>query len=439
MRVPLSWLRELVSIPDERSSREIAESLIRVGLEVETVDHVGADLVGPLVVARVVSFESEEHSNGKTIRWCQIDVGEEEPRGIVCGADNFAEGDLVVVALPGAVLPGGFAIAARKTYGHVSDGMICSTRELDVGDDHDGIWVLPFPLTVGMDAIEALNLRDDVLDIAVTPDRGYGESMRGIAREAAMAGGVSFTDPAQRPVDRVSGDDWPVAVEVPEQCSRFVTRSLSGLEPSATTPLWMQRRLALSGMRPISLAVDVTNYVMLELGQPLHAYDRDRLSGSIRVRRAQSGEKLQTLDGSVRGLGTQDLLITDDSGPIGVAGVMGGAATEVREATTDLVIEAALFDADTISRAARRHHLPSEASKRFARGVDSKLQEIAADRAVELLAKYGGAQAASGRTVVDTSTPPAAIELDSELPGRLVGTTTRRPRSPPTWWLSAVR
>lgn len=421
MLVPLSWLRELVAISPTQTGREVADRLIRAGLEVKTVEQVGADLSGPLIVGRVAAFESEQHSNGKTIRWCQVDVGEDLPRGIVCGAANFEEGDSVVVALPGAVLPGGFAIGARKTYGHVSDGMICSPRELGTGEEYDGIWVLPPGLPVGADALELLELRDDVLDIAVTPDRGYGESMRGIAREAAIAFGLPFVDPAGREISPAAGEDWPVVVEDTDGCDRFVTRSVTNLDSAAATPLWMQRRISLAGMRPISLAVDVTNYVMLELGQPLHAYDRNRLSGAIRVRRARPGESLRTLDGTTRTLTPEDLLITDDSGPIGVAGVMGGAATETSRTSTDLVIEAAHFDADTISQAARRHHLPSEASKRFARGVDTQLQEIAADRAVTLLAELGGATVGRGQTVVDCSPPPTPIELELALPTRLMG------------------
>lgn len=432
MRVPLSWLRELVAIPDELPAREVADRLIRAGLEVETVDEVGSELDGPLIIGRVLSFVEEEHSNGKTIRWCRVDVGPEhndpatddEPAGrsVVCGARNFAEQDLVVVALPGSVLPGGFAIGARKTYGHVSDGMICSTRELGTGDDHDGIWILPAGVAEpGAAAVPTLGLRDDVLDIAVTPDRGYGESMRGIAREAAIAFSVPFIDPAQRSLPALSAEDWPVAIEDRVGCDRFVTRSVTGLDVARPSPLWMQRRIQLAGMRPISLAVDITNYVMLELGQPLHAYDRTRLSGTIVVRRAMQGEALETLDGTKRSLGEEDLLITDESGPIGVAGIMGGASTEINATTTDIVIEAAHFDADTISRGARRHRLPSEASRRFARGVDTRLQEIAAERAVQLLAELGAAVVGPGRTVVDFSHDMPPIVLDLSLPTRLVG------------------
>jgi phenylalanyl-tRNA synthetase beta chain len=432
MRVPMSWLREIVDLPPEATAREVAERLISVGLEVETVDHVGADLAGPLVLGTVLSFEEEEHSNGKTVRWCRVDVGHHnEPghdgvpdgRGVVCGARNFAQGDRVVVALPGAVLPGGFTISARKTYGHVSDGMICSPSELGVGDDHDGIWVLASDLGApGEDAVATLGLRDDVLDIAVTPDRGYALSVRGVARECAGAFGVPFVDPVRSP-DAETSESWPVEVQDVEGCDRFIMRSVSGLDPDALSPHWMQQRLRMAGMRPISLAVDVTNYVMLESGQPLHAYDRTRLSGPIVVRRARAGEKLRTLDDAVREVDPEDLLITDDSGPIGIAGVMGGASTEIDASSTELVLEAAHFDPQSIARSARRHKLPSEASRRFARGVDTALQEAAAERAATLLAALGGATIDAGRTVVSRPVEHVVIDIDPQVASALVGVT----------------
>ena len=423
MRVPVSWLRDMIELPTEVSGREIADRLVSVGLEVETVDVIGADLSGPLVFGKVVTFEEESHSNGKTIRWCGVDVGEQEDqlRGIVCGARNFSVDDLVVVALPGAILPGGFSITARQTYGHVSDGMICSPRELGVGDDHEGIWVLPVDTgSPGDDAIVSLGLRDEVLDIAVTPDRGYALSMRGVARECASAFGVKFADPVVVPPAE-SEEGWPVRLQDPDGCDRFVARSLTGLDPSAPTPLWMRRRLQLAGMRPISLAVDVTNYVMVEMGQPLHAYDQQRLSGAIVVRRATVGETLTTLDGAERDLDVDDLLITDDSGPIGIAGVMGGASTEIHAASTDVVIESAHFDPESISRSARRHKLPSEASRRFARGVDTALQEAAAERAAQLLVTFGGGSITPGRTVVGVATSGRVIAFRPALASELVG------------------
>ncbi len=234
MRVPLSWLAEYVALPPEATPREISERLIRAGLEVETVDSFGADLVGPIVAGRVWSFVEEKQSNGKTIRWCHVEVGEAEPRGIVCGARNFAEGDLVVVVLPGAVLPGGFAISARKTYGHVSDGMICSARELGMGDDHTGIIVLPADFAaVGEDLAGLLNLRDDVFDIAVTPDRGYCLSVRGVARETATAFGAAFNDPALAVVaDDAAATDLVVRIHDPAGCDRIALRLVNGVESS---------------------------------------------------------------------------------------------------------------------------------------------------------------------------------------------------------------
>lgn len=421
MRVPLSWLREHVELPPSESARDVAARLIRAGLEVETVDEVGADLKGPLLVGRVLEFAEETHKNGKTIRWCQVDVGEDESRGIVCGARNFAEGDLVVVVLPGAVLPGGFAVSARKTYGHVSDGMICSARELGLGDDHTGIIVLaPDEGRPGDDAIPLLGLRDDVLDIAVTPDRGYALSIRGIAREVATAYGTPLRDPAAIAVN-VEGAGYPVKVEDADRCPVFAARTVTGFDPSAPSPRWLQRRVQLAGMRPISLAVDITNYVMLELGEPIHGYDRALLSGAIGVRRARPGEKLTTLDDVVRDLDPDDLLITDDSGPIGLAGVMGGATTELGPSTTDIVVEAANFEATGIARTARRHKLFTEGARRWERGVDPALPAVAAQRVVELLVELGGATAEPGGTLVGAPPVPPAIEIDAALPSRVVG------------------
>jgi phenylalanyl-tRNA synthetase beta chain len=419
MRVPISWLRELVAIPAGEDGRAISERLVRAGLEVETVERVG-EVTGPLLVGRVADFVEETASNGKTIRWCQVDVGDAEPRGIVCGAHNFSVGDHVVVAPPGTTLPGGFHITARKTYGHVSDGMICSVRELGIGDEHDGILVLDGAPAPGSDAAALLGLGDEVLDIAVTPDRGYCMSMRGIAREAAVAYGVSWSDPAQDAVPG-SGEGWPVKVADPEGCDAFVARTVTGVDPRRASPPWLAQRLRASGMRPISLIVDVTNYVMLELGQPIHGYDRDRLQGSIVVRRAHPDEQLETLDGTKRQLHAEDLVIADDSGAIGVAGVMGGASTEVSDATTAVVVEAAHFAPVVVARAARRHRLPSEASKRFERGVDPRLPEAAAQRVVDLLVELGGGTAEPGATVVDSRRPPVGQPLDPDYVNRRSG------------------
>ena len=416
MRVPLSWLAAL--LPGlSATGREVADGLLRVGLEVERVESLGVE---NLVVGRVLSFDAEPQRNGKTIRWCSVDVGDGEPRGIVCGAANFAAGDLVVVALPGAVLPGGFEITARKTYGHLSDGMICSARELGIGDDHAGILVLPAGTPVGADAAGLLELGDEVLDIAVTPDRGYCLSVRGIAREVAAALGLPYADPGARVLPGNLRPGIEVALPEPGACCRYVALTVEGLDPAAASPTWMRRRLERAGMRPISLAVDVTNYVMLELGQPLHAFDADRLAGPITVRRAEPGERLATLDGTDRQLHAEDLLITDSSGPVALAGVMGGRHAEISPATRRILLESAHFDPVVTARAARRHRLHSEASRRFERGVDPALCGAAAAAAAALLAELGGA-AAVAVTDVDLRPDRRAIELPVAYPGQVAG------------------
>ncbi|MGY3200632.1 phenylalanine--tRNA ligase subunit beta [Streptomyces sp. TE5632] len=442
MRVPLSWLREYVDLPATETGRDVQAKLISAGLEVETVEHLGADLKGPLVVGRVLTIEELEGFK-KPIRFCTVDVGRAngtgEPQEIVCGARNFAVGDKVVVVLPGATLPGGFAIAARKTYGKVSHGMICSSDELGMGDDGSkGIIVLPPETEVGKDAIELLELVDEVLDIAVTPDRGYCLSMRGVARETATAYGLPLRDPALLDVPGPNAFGYPVKVSDPVGCDRFTARTVTGLSPDARSPIWLQRRLQKAGMRPVSLAVDITNYVMLELGQPLHAYDRSMVQGTIGVRRAEQGEKLTTLDGVQRTLDAEDLVITDERGPIGLAGVMGGADTEIADlprsrtdstggtptldhATSEVVVEAAHFDPVSIARTARRHKLSSEASRRFERGVDPQAAAAAAQRTVDLLVLLAGGTAEAGVTEVVAPTAPHTITIPADHPDKVAG------------------
>jgi phenylalanyl-tRNA synthetase beta chain len=378
----------------------------------------------------------------KPIRFCTVDVGQAggtsqafgsgggtgEPQEIVCGARNFAVGDKVVVVLPGATLPGGFSISARKTYGKTSHGMICSSGELGMGDDGThGIIVLPPETEVGKDAIELLELVDEVLDIAVTANRGDCLSIRGVARETAIAYGLPLRDPALLDVPAPNAFGYPVRVSDPMGCDRFTARTVTGLSPEVRSPIWLQRRLQKVGMRPISLAVDVTNYVMTELGQPLHAYDRGLVQGTIGVRRAEPAEKLTTLDGVVRTLAPEDLVIADDRGPIGLAGVMGGANTEIADhdnpenATSDVVIEAAHFDAVSIARTARRHKLSSEASRRFERGVDPQAASAAAQRTVDLLVLLAGGTAEAGVTEVIAPSAPHTITVPADHPDKVAG------------------
>ncbi|MHA6694790.1 phenylalanine--tRNA ligase subunit beta [Homoserinimonas sp. A520] len=424
MRVPISWLREFVEIPADATAEDIQAALVRVGLEEEAIHR--SELVGPIVVGQVVEFVDEPQANGKTIRWCQVDVGQGDIRGIVCGAHNFFAGDKVVVTLPGSVLPGPFPILPRKTYGHVSDGMIASVKELGIGDEHDGILRLTelgLDPQVGLDAISLLGLDDYSVEINVTPDRGYALSMRGVAREYSNSTGAAFHDPALRTsLVELAGtpatgftvtveDNAPMRGQV--GCSVFMTRVVRGIDPTRPTPSWMASRLRLAGIRSISLPVDVTNYVMFELGQPTHAYDLDKLTGGITVRRANVGETLVTLDDQTRKLHEEDLLITDGSGPIGLAGVMGGADTEISDTTTSVLIEAANFDPISIARSARRHKLPSEASKRFERGVDPKVAAVAAARVAELLVELaGGTIDAVGSSLFEASAPTPIVLRD---------------------------
>jgi phenylalanyl-tRNA synthetase beta chain len=438
MRVPISWLREFVDVPAAATADDILAALVAVGFEEEDVHTFG--VTGPVVVGQVLEFTPEPQSNGKTINWCSVDVGEGEPRGIVCGAHNFSVGDKVVVSLPGAILPGPFPIAARKTYGHVSDGMIASARELGLGEEHDGILRLaslgldPEP---GEDAVALLGLDDFAVEINVTPDRGYAFSIRGVAREYANSTGARFMDPASRvepwalAAREAAGSEttaeYPVTITDTTGIrgrtgvNVFVTRVVSGVDATRPTPAWMIGRLTLAGLRSISLVVDITNYVMWELGQPIHGYDLDRVAGGLTVRRANQGEKLTTLDDQTRVLSAEDLLIADDSGPIGLAGVMGGASTEITKTTKRVLIEAANFDPVSIARSARRHKLASEASKRFERGVDPKVAVPAAARVAQLLVELAGGVIESLGSTLDQSVPLAPVDLRDGYISSLIG------------------
>lgn len=424
MRIPVSWLREMVALPVEVSGREIAERITNAGLEVESVETLGGGTSGPLIVGRVESIE-ELTEFKKPIRYCQVDVGPEHGgvRGIVCGARNFSPGDLVVVALPGAVLPGDFTISARKTYGHVSDGMICSERELGLGEDHSGIMVLEAG-QVGDAAAAAIGLGEEILDIAVTPDRGYALSVRGVAREVASLFGLPFDDPGQTlaplPAPSDAAAPWPCSVDDPTMCEMFTLRRITGFNPAAPTPEWMKRRLSACGMRPVSLAVDITNYVMLELGQPLHAFDGAKLLGAVRPGRAGDDSDFETLDHVRRTLDSSDVVIRDDTGVIGLAGTMGGLNSEIDDESTDIVLEAAWFVPEEVARTARRHKLSSEASRRFERGVDRVLAPYASARAAALLLEFGGGTY-DGMTAWEAPYTPVDIAMSADLPGRTAG------------------
>ncbi|CPR07715.1 phenylalanyl-tRNA synthetase subunit beta [Mycobacterium bohemicum DSM 44277] len=439
MRVPYSWLREVVTAGApgwDASPGDLEQTLVRIGHEVEEVVTLGP-VDGPLTVGRVTSIE-ELTEFKKPIRACLVDVGEDKPREIVCGATNFAAGDLVVVALPGTTLPGGFAIAARKSYGRTSDGMICSAAELGLGAEHSGILVLP-PDTAapGAEAAGVLGLDDVVLHLAITPDRGYCMSVRGLAREIACAYDLNFVDPADVKPLPVEGEAWPLTVDAETGVRRFALRPVTGIDPGAVSPWWLQRRLLLAGIRATSPAVDVTNYVMLELGHPMHAHDRNRITGGLRVRFARPGETVVTLDDIERRLDPADVLIVDDTGTAAIGGVMGAATTEVRDDSTDVLLEAAVWHPAGVSRTQRRLHLPSEAARRYERAVDPAISVAALDRCAGLLAEIAGGEVSPTLTDWrgepprdDWSLPP--IRIAADLPDRFAGlayppgTTARR-------------
>ena len=429
MLVPLSWLLEYAPLPEPVDVGEVARRLTAIGLEIEGVEQVGHD-IGAIVVAQVLEIE-ELAGFKKPIRYCRVTTGDtpapESERSVICGAVNFSVGDKVPLALPGAVLPGGFEIGASKRYGRVSEGMICSPSELGLGDDHTGIMVLPAGAQVGADFVDYAGLRDTVLDVNVTPDKGHALSIRGMARELASAFGVEYTDPADTglpPWTRTPGPDgavYPASIADPAACDRFALREVRGIDPARPTPLAMRVRLARADVRSVSLAVDVTNYLMIELGQPLHAFDRAALSGPIVVRRASEGETLETLDHVVRALDPDDIVITDSSGPIGLAGTMGGLATEVSDTSTDLVIEAAHFSAPGVARMSRRHKLFSQASARFERGVDYELPLRASAKAVAMLAELGGGTVIEGYTLASAPVEPVRVVMAADHPDRVAG------------------
>lgn len=419
MRIPKSWLQDYVAIPKEISDQEIAEGLVRVGFEVEEIIFEGEGLKGPLRVGKVLAIEElKEHK--KPIRYVELDCGEDKSRFVICGAQNFKVGDLIVASLPGAVLPGGFEISARETYGKTSNGMICSARELAMGEDHSGIIVLPDGVAKpGDDAIELLQINDTVFDIAVNPDRGYALSIRGIAREVAAAFALPFNDPADLTFD-LKESGTAVKAKISDGADVMFLRTLSDFKVDTMTPLWMRRRIEKCGMRAISLAVDITNYVMLELGQPLHAFDADEISGDLEIRRAGKSKMLTTLDGVDRNLNSDDLVVADSERVLALAGTMGGLNSEITDKTSKIAVEAVHFEPISIAKNSRRHKLSSEASRRFERGVDPKLAEVASARASMLLIELGSAKYV-GTSTVGKVKESAEISLTADYVSKRIG------------------
>jgi phenylalanyl-tRNA synthetase beta chain len=424
MKIPLSWVREFAAIPEDLSLEALENAFVSVGFEVEGIDLQGRDLKGPLVVGKVVAIE-ELTGNRKPIRYVELDCGETKTRFVICGATNFSVGDLIVAALPGAVLPGNFAISARETYGKTSNGMICSAKELAISEDHSGIIVLPADCAkVGADAIALLEIHDVVVDVSVNPDRGYALSIRGLARELAASLGVKYEDPALKVDSKkftANKDGIQVAVEDKSALSIVYIRTISDFDARAATPLWMSRRIEKCGMRAISLAVDITNYVMLELGQPLHAFDAEKIDTSLVIRRAGQTKSMKTLDNQERKLDADDLVVADKNSALALAGVMGGASSEVTDKTSRIALEAARFDPITIARASRRHKLSSEASRRLERGVDPSLAEISSARGIALMIELGGAKYVGSSTSGEPKYAPI-VKFDLNFVSKYLGT-----------------
>jgi phenylalanyl-tRNA synthetase beta chain len=410
MRVPLSWLAEHVDV--DVPAATLAEKLTFAGIEIETIHRVGDDLAG-ILTARVL--EVTPHPAADRLVLVRIDAGGED-RSVVCGARNFAPGDVVPWAAPGAKLPALREIVRRKIRGAWSDGMLASARELGVFDDHSGILVLPPDTPVGVDVVEAVDLRDSVLDVKTAPNRGDILSMRGIAREAALLLGKEL-----KPLDLSVPEAGPpadglasVAVTDTEGCPLYAARVIQGLDAARPAPLWMARRLYLYGQRPLGAVVDVTNYLLLDQGQPLHAFDLDRVPGRrIVVRRAAEGETLRTLDGRDRRLTGDDTVITSGEPVLALAGIMGGEDSEVRADTGNVLLESAHFPPAVVRRTMRRLGMSTEGGQRWARGVDPGGAEPVCDQAARLMATLAGGTVAAGRLRAGPGVPEReAIRLD---------------------------
>ena len=418
MKVSLSWLSEFIDLPT-RDPEELGSVFASLGHELEGIEHLSLTFEG-VVVGRVEAIVP--HPNADKVRLCTVTTTG-SPQEIICGAWNFEVGAVVPVAVPGATLDSGsFEITQRDIRGVTSHGMICSARELGLGDNHEGIMVLDPDTPVGTDFSEIVELPDAILDLTITPNRGDAMSMLGLARELA----AYYQLEVKLPDASVQADGETFAMEItvddPDDCNRFLARRVTGVT-MGESPLWMQQRLAAAGVRSISNVVDVSNYVMMELGQPNHAFDYDKIRGGvIGVRRAATGEILTTLDGAERTLGSGDLLVTDGEGPSSLAGTMGGVDSEVSAATTNVLIEAAAWDPPLIMRMSRRLNLRSEASARFERGVDVNLPPLAADRVAHLLAAHCGGTVSPGVVdIVATPVDPWVINLPLSLVKRVLG------------------
>jgi len=387
MKFSEAWLREWVN--PAVGTEALADQLSMAGLEVDSVTPVAGEFEG-VVVGEVLS--REQHPNADKLSLCMVDVGDGDHRQIICGAPNVEAGMKVPVALVGARLPGDFKIKKAKLRGVESQGMICSAAELGLADSSDGIMPLAGDAPIGEDFRRYLNLDDKAIDLDLTPDRGDCLGLAGVAREVGVINRCQVTPPALRPVAAVIEDRFPVALDAPEACPRYVCRIIRNTDPEAKTPLWMQERLRRSGLRSISPVVDVTNYILLELGQPMHGFDLRQLKDGIRVRMASPDEKLLMLDGSELTLREDTLVIADEEKVVAMAGIMGGEYSGVAPDTRDILLESAFFAPTEIIGKARSYGMHTDASHRFERGVDPNLQVTAIERATELLLDMVGGE-----------------------------------------------
>lgn len=417
MKLSLEWLRALA--PQQLDANTLAERLTLAGLEVEEQLPAAPPLEG-VVVARIL--EATQHPNADRLRVCRVDAGTEEPLQIVCGAPNARAGLTVALATVNTRLPGDFKIKKSKIRGEVSLGMLCAAEELGLELPGEGILELPDTLTPGTPFSEALGLDDTVLDIALTPNRGDCLSVLGVARELAALELATLQAPACAPAETASTAQRMIVIADPPDCSWYCGRVIEDLDPQARTPLWMAERLRRSGLRPRNPLVDVTNYVLLELGQPLHAFDDTCLDGEIRVRRAQAGEALTLLDGSAVTLSPADLVIADARGAQALAGAMGGADSAVGDATTRVFLESACFSPLAVAGLGRRHKLHSDALHRFERGTDPALPQRALERATALLLEICGGRAGPITQAGSAPGPAPAITLDLARSNAILGT-----------------
>ena len=405
MKIAESWLREWVN-PDF-DTEALSHQLTMLGHEVDGVEYDGTGLAD-IVIAEVTSVN--KHPDADKLSLCKVDDGSGELVDVVCGAPNVVAGMKTPFAKPGVKLPNGMTLRKAEIRGIVSNGMLCSAVELGLGDESDGIMSLPEDAKTGSALVDFLGLPDAVIDLDLTPNRGDCFSVLGIARDVSALSGAELKDASVEPVAATIDDTHPVELIDPAGCPRFVGRVIRGIDTSARTPVWMAERLRRVGLRPISPVVDITNFVMLELGQPLHAYDCSLLQGAIRPRLAKSGEKLTLLDEKVVELNDDTLVITDDSGPIGIAGIMGGLSTAVTDRTTDVFFEAAFWPPDFMAGRARAYGMHTDASMRFERGVDPCGQGRAIERATQLLLDFAGGEA--GPLVAESAEDHLPVRTD---------------------------